>query len=79
MGEENFVRARTILPEKYSLHDGLGELAPRKILKFSRPKCISCVLSAHLQKNLAIKNTNFTLPYILPECFRENLQQLTLI
>ena len=30
MGEENFVRARTILPEKYSRHDGL---------KFSHPKC----------------------------------------
>ena len=31
MSEENFVRARTILPEKYSLHDGLGA--------FSHPKC----------------------------------------
>ena len=39
MGAENFVRARTILSEKYSLHDGLWAQAPRKILKFSHPKC----------------------------------------
>ena len=39
MGEENFVRARTILAEKYSLHDGLGAQTPRKILNFLHPKC----------------------------------------
>ena len=34
VGKQNFWRAKTILPEKYSLQGGRGVLAPGKILKF---------------------------------------------
>ena len=37
--QRKFWRARTILPEKYSLRDGLGEWVPREIFKFSHLKC----------------------------------------